>query len=478
MTTIIQQGFLRIESSQVQLFRHASRYTKMTLSSTRIQQQQQQQPRICLERKHMLFSSMMIPTSPRRNIDETDRKERTALLENQNVLSLQQQQPQPEETLSTKIKKRRLDVAIVGAPNAGKSQLLNVLTQSPIAAVSRKRHTTRSDILGARTIVQDDKMASTQIVFKDTPGFMKLENAKEERLDRDLIATAASELQHVDYTLIVVDAARSLKDNYRQALVQLMIGALHSKGRIEEDDDDDYYDDDDDEDKDTIVDNVDMDGKQTSYASNKSHTPIDNAPKFAIVLNKTDLVNPKSALLDLAMDIGGMADLCLEDQFQKHFNKAMDFDRKLQLSPIVFYVSALKEDGTDDILDHLVTLATPCRSWAVPPEQSTTLTPLEQVQEIIREKIYRCCHREVPHSVQQTNRLFRQLQQGLVIHQDLVVFSKSHQQLVQGTGRRTLQRIQDSAQRDLQKAFGCSVTLQLHVKLSKSKNRRDHDQGK
>jgi hypothetical protein len=69
-------------------------------------------------------------------------------------------------------------------------------------------------------------MSSTQIVFKDTPEFMKLESAKEERLDGDWIVTAASGLRHVDFTLIVVDAARSSKDNCRQALSQLMIGAF------------------------------------------------------------------------------------------------------------------------------------------------------------------------------------------------------------------------------------------------------------
>lgn len=126
--------------------------------------------------------------------------------------------------------RKRLDVAIVGAPNAGKSQLLNSLTQSKVAAVSRKRHTTRTDVLGART------EGDTQIVFKDTPGFLRLENAKEERLDRDLIATAAAELQHVDYSLLVVDSVRTLTDNYRHALVQLMVGSINSKGRIEEDD--------------------------------------------------------------------------------------------------------------------------------------------------------------------------------------------------------------------------------------------------
>lgn len=156
--------------------------------------------------------------------------------------------------------RKRLDVAIVGAPNAGKSQLLNALTKTKVAAVSRKRHTTRTDVLGARTA------GNTQIVFKDTPGFLRLENAKEERLDRDLIITAAAEMQHVDYCLLVVDSARKLTDNYRHALVQLMIGAINSKGRIEDHSDD--------EESERVTEKI------------KKRTDAKETSKFAIVLNK------------------------------------------------------------------------------------------------------------------------------------------------------------------------------------------------
>ena len=103
-------------------------------------------------------------------------------------------------------------------------------------------------------------------------------------------------------------------------------------------------------------------------------------------------MKPKSTLIDLAMEIGAIADTCLEDHFTEH-GKSIDFEAMLEHSPIVFYVSALKEDGTDDLLDHLVNLATPCKEWAVQSGQSTNMTELEQVQEIIREKIYRTCHR-------------------------------------------------------------------------------------
>jgi GTP-binding protein Era len=335
--------------------------------------------------------------------------------------------------------RKRLDVAIVGAPNAGKSQLLNVLTNSPVAAVSRKRHTTRGEILGVRTV------GDTQIVFKDTPGYLTESRAREEKLDQSLISNSVTELEDVDFTLLVVDAAKMLTDKDRHSLVQLMRYAMRSKGRIEEEVFDPEPGDDDD-----------------------STTLEDDRPKFAIVLNKVDLVKPKTKLLDIAIEIGELADECLIGQA----DEMPDFETMLKLAPTCFYVSALKEIGTDELLDDLLGLSTPCRVWAVEEGQSTTMAPEEQIIELIREKIYRCLHREVPHSIHQVNSLFRRLPQGMIIHQDLVVYSKSHQKLVQGSAGRTLQRIQDSATRDLSKLFGCDVVLQLKVKLNKSKQRR------
>ena len=333
--------------------------------------------------------------------------------------------------------KKRLDVAIVGAPNAGKSQLLNVLTKSPVAAVSRKRHTTRGEVLGVRTV--DD----TQIVFKDTPGYLTESRAREEKLNQSLISNSVKNLIDVDFTLLVVDAAKNHTEKDRASLVELMKYAIESKGRIEED---------------FVMASDDNDGSSMEKTR----------PNFAIVLNKVDLVKPKSRLIDIAMELGELADACLVDKD----NETPDFETMLKLAPVCFYVSALKEIGTDDLMDELLAMATPCRVWAAEEGQSTTMSPEEQIRELIREKIYRCLHREVPHSIHQVNRLFQKLPQGILVHQDLVVFSKSHHKLVQGSAGRTLQRIQDSATRDLSKLFGCDVVLQLKVKLSKSKQGR------
>lgn len=273
-----------------------------------------------------------------------------------------------ESLLSGAATRKRLDVAIVGAPNAGKSQLLNALTGSSIAAVSRKRHTTRTDILGARTV------GDTQIVFKDTPGYLRLDDAKEERLNRELIVNAASEMQNVDYTLLVVDAARTMSSNYQHALVQLMLFALKSNGRVEE---------------------------GFTEEEQKSESPNEEQrPKFAVVLNKVDLVKPKSKLLDLAMEIGTMADACLLDHLKANMETdedhqdenaiELDIDTMMDLAPITFYTSALANEGVDDVVDHLIELATPCKNWAVPAGQATDMSSEEQTQELIREKIYRC----------------------------------------------------------------------------------------
>lgn len=327
-----------------------------------------------------------------------------------------------------------MDVAIVGAPNSGKSQLLNVITGSTVSAVSRKRHTTRDEVLGVKT------MDDTQIVFRDTPGYLTASGAIEEKLDDLLVRNAVSDLNDVDYTLLIVDAAKNQTERDRHALIQLMLYAMKSSGRIEED----YVED---------------------SLSEKETVRIQNHAKYAIVLNKVDLVQPKEKLLDLAMEIGEIADACLADQT----GELPDFDTLLELSPVFFYTSALKETGISDLVNHLLKLATPCRVWAVDDsEKSTVMDDLDRVQEVIREKIYRQLHREIPHSITQINRLYKRVPQGVVIHQDLVVLKKSHQKIVNG---RSLQRIEDAARRDLTKMFGCDVVLQLKVKITSKQQR-------
>ncbi|MGH6828110.1 MAG: GTPase Era [Rhizomicrobium sp.] len=87
--------------------------------------------------------------------------------------------------------------AIIGAPNAGKSTLLNALVGAKVAIVSPKVQTTRGRVRG---IMMLDR---AQIVFVDTPGIFR----PRRRLDRAMVAAAWSAAADADAILVMVDAA-------------------------------------------------------------------------------------------------------------------------------------------------------------------------------------------------------------------------------------------------------------------------------
>ncbi|MBW8723861.1 MAG: GTPase Era [Inquilinus limosus] len=88
-------------------------------------------------------------------------------------------------------------VALIGAPNAGKSTLLNTLVGTKVAIVSPKVQTTRSRVLGILT------EGAAQIVFVDTPGIFK----PRRRLDRAMVAAAWGGAAEADLVLLLVDSS-------------------------------------------------------------------------------------------------------------------------------------------------------------------------------------------------------------------------------------------------------------------------------
>jgi GTP-binding protein Era len=88
-------------------------------------------------------------------------------------------------------------VAVIGAPNAGKSTLVNALVGQKVAIVSPKAQTTRSRLMGIA--IEDN----AQILLVDTPGIFE----PKRRLDRAMIAAAWTGAQDADLILLVIDAA-------------------------------------------------------------------------------------------------------------------------------------------------------------------------------------------------------------------------------------------------------------------------------
>jgi GTPase len=102
-------------------------------------------------------------------------------------------------------------VALIGAPNAGKSTLLNRLVGCKLAIVTPKPQTTRTPLLGIAI------EGRTQIVFLDTPGIF----APSRRLDRAMVAAAWLGAEDADQTVLLVDAARGVDRDTRRILERL-----------------------------------------------------------------------------------------------------------------------------------------------------------------------------------------------------------------------------------------------------------------
>lgn len=94
-------------------------------------------------------------------------------------------------------------VALVGAPNAGKSTLMNQLVGSKISIVTHKVQTTRAVMRGIA--IHDD----CQIIFVDTPGIF----APRRRLDEAMVSTAWGSARDADICVFLVDAERGLTDD-------------------------------------------------------------------------------------------------------------------------------------------------------------------------------------------------------------------------------------------------------------------------
>jgi GTP-binding protein Era len=102
-------------------------------------------------------------------------------------------------------------VALVGAPNAGKSTLLNQLVGAKVSIVSPKVQTTRSRVLGLAI------EGRAQLVYVDTPGIF----APKKRLERAMVAAAWTGAEDADLIVLLVDASRKIDRDTRAIVDRL-----------------------------------------------------------------------------------------------------------------------------------------------------------------------------------------------------------------------------------------------------------------
>ena len=109
-------------------------------------------------------------------------------------------------------------VALIGAPNAGKSTLVNQLVGTKVSIVTHKVQTTRALVRGI--FIENN----AQIVLVDTPGIFR----PKRRLDRAMVTTAWGGAKDADIILVILDAQGGLNEN-AEALLESMVNVRQKK---------------------------------------------------------------------------------------------------------------------------------------------------------------------------------------------------------------------------------------------------------
>ncbi len=104
-------------------------------------------------------------------------------------------------------------VAVIGAPNAGKSTLVNALVGQKVAIVSAKAQTTRARMLGIAL------EGETQMILVDTPGIF----APKRRLDRAMVSAAWEGTEAADAVLLMVDPIKQRRHELEPLLEALSV---------------------------------------------------------------------------------------------------------------------------------------------------------------------------------------------------------------------------------------------------------------
>ena len=278
-------------------------------------------------------------------------------------------------------------VAIIGAPNAGKSTLMNFIVGAKVSIVTPKVQTTRTRIKGIAMV------GDSQIIFIDTPGIF----APKRRLDRAMVNAAWQGTDEADIILLLHDSARSSSDEETANIIN----------RIE---------------------NI-----QREFPNRK----------FALILNKIDLVKPENLL-------GKASKLA----------KIVNFEK-------IFMISAKKGKGVKDLVRWLAEQM-PQSPFLFDPNDLSDMPQRQLASEILREKLFINLHQELPYQLTVETDSWLEKEDGSAeIHISIYVAREGHRGIILGKKGQTMGRIGKAARLELENMFERRIHLFTHVKFRK-----------
>lgn len=270
-------------------------------------------------------------------------------------------------------------VAVMGAPNVGKSTLLNALVGGKVSIVSPKVQTTRSVVRG---LIVHEK---SQIVLVDTPGVFE----PKKRLERAMVRAAWDGCSDADVAMIIVDVTR----------------------------------------------------RQPDEDSLRVAEKLSNHDNLVLVLNKIDKISHEK-LLKISME----------------WNERFNFDA-------TFMISALKENGTKDLL-HYLAGKMPEGPYHYDEDQMSDLPARMLAAEITREKLFLRLHQELPYGLTVETEHWEDFDDGSVkISQLIYVAREAHKKIVLGKGGSNIKAVGEAARKEIEELLGGRFHLKLLVKV-------------
>jgi len=308
-------------------------------------------------------------------------------------------------------------VAIIGAPNAGKSTLVNRLVGTKVSIVTQKVQTTRFPVRG---IAID---GDCQMILVDTPGIFR----PRRRLDRAMVASAWGGAEDADMIVLLVDAPAQLavrsqaqKSTARSAPGDDSPSSSEAVGPI----------------KATAADHKSVEDVDMIVQGLKDH-----GGKAVLALNKIDLMKSENllAIADELYKTGVFSD--------------------------VMMISAEKGHGVKD-LRALLADRMPEGPWLYPEDQAADAPVRILAAEITREKLFLRVHEELPYAAAVVTTKFEDKPDGSArIEQTVYVERDGQRAIVLGKGGQTLKWIGQKAREELTTLLDRPVHLFLHVEV-------------
>lgn len=360
--------------------------------------------------------------------------------------------------------KRLLKVALIGAPNAGKSTLLNRLVGTDVSSVSKKVHTTRRNVFGVYT------RQETQLEFYDSPGLITRQHLLKHQLEDSLYYDPKAACQKCDLIAVVVDAS-NIREQRRlnKGVIELLTQYPNIKSFL-------------------VMNKVDLVkdkrmmldmGTRLTQGCLEGHLIMDknNIARLSYErirelnltahLPKSNLMSPKSSK-PAQLDNKYVIEL---DNPQTNMNNKNPLDDINNPDRIgyknfsqVFSISALKDDGIENFRNKLIELAYPVERWPHNADFVSNVTTREVVGSIIRGKIMDYVEYEVPYLVK-LNFLKLSYDDYGSLHVTLLIDCPRKYMVprVLGKAGTVIARVIEESRDIISKNFGCDVNLNIEV---------------